>query len=69
MREALVKASLREKPFREARNEVSLKEKKETSEAGGGVGTRARAEGIAAIGLRREGSTNKGAGMRDAWDT
>ena len=42
---------------------------KETSEAGGGVGTRARAEGIAAIGLRREGSTNKGAGMRDAWDT
>ena len=28
MREALVKASLREKPFREARNEVSLKKTK-----------------------------------------
>ena len=69
MREALDKASLREKPFREAQNEVSLKENKETSEAGSGVGTRARAEGVVAIGPRCEGSTSEGAGKRGARST
>ena len=67
MREALDKASLRGESFSEARNEVSLKGNKETSEEGGGIGTRARAEGIAAIGPRCEsGTSGRGCEARGA---
>ena len=59
MRKALDKASLRGESSSEARNEVSLKGNKEISEAGGGVGTRVRAEGVAAIGLRCERGRSK----------
>ena len=44
---------------------------KEISEAGGGVGTRARARGVVAIGPRREGSMSNGLGCetREARET
>ena len=49
---------------------MSLKENKEISEAGGGVGTRARAEGVAAIGPRCEsGTSEQGCEARGARET
>jgi hypothetical protein len=70
VREALDKASLRGESFSEAGNEVSLKGNKEISEAGGGVGTRAGAEGVAAIRPRCEsGRSEQGCETRRARET
>ena len=43
---------------------MNLKGTKGISKAGGGIGTRARAEGLAAIRPRCEGSMSEGRGVR-----